>query len=396
MNRRELIEDIATQASSWRRTLHQHPQTSYEETFASEFVAEKLREWGIHHEVGFGKTGIAASIQGREESSETIGFRADMDALDIQEEGTSDWTSRYPGKMHACGHDGHTATVLALAKYLQATKNFKGTVRLIFQPAEEGGRGAERMVRDGLFERFPVQEMFGFHNWPYSPKGQFQISGGYVLAAADVFSIKLTGRGGHGAFPHKASDLVLGASQIAIAIQSIVSREIDAHKPAVISITNLNAGTGAANVLPSEAVLTGTARSFDPCVRNLIEDRLQSISHGIANTFGLTAAVEYSRITDAVFNHEKSASCARSAAGSIVSTANIVEQVPIMGGEDFGFFLERIPGVFVFVGQAGPSVDSPHSQGLHTPRYDFNDEIIPIVVEYFAELAETRLSLTDH
>jgi hippurate hydrolase len=252
------------------------------------------------------------------------------------------------------------------------------------------------MVTDGLFERFPMQEMFGFHNWPYAPKGQFQISEGYVLAAADVFSIRLTGRGGHGAFPHKASDLVLGASQIAIALQSIVSREIDAHKPAVVSITNLNAGTGAVNVLPTEAVLSGTARSFDPGVRNLIEERLTSISHGIANTFGLTATVEYSRICDAVFNNGKSASYARSAARSIVSTSNVVEQMPNMGGEDFGFFLERVPGAFVFVGQAGLSGDSSHSQGLHTSRYDFNDEIIPIVVEFFAELAETRLSLSQH
>jgi amidohydrolase len=392
-DRKALIDSISTEAAAWRRTLHQNPQTMYEESFAANFVAEKLKEWGIAHETEVGKTGVVATIDGQSpKRGRAIAFRADMDALDIQEETGLPWASQNKGKMHACGHDGHTATVLALARYLQQTRNFQGRVRLIFQPAEEGGRGAERMVADGLLERFPFDEIYGFHNFPYRPAGEFWIRSGFMMAATDFFSIQLNGRGGHAAMPSICDDLILASTQLVSAFQGLISREVNPLSSAVLSVTNLQSGTGANNVLPSSAFLSGTVRCFEADVRTQLEARMRTVVQGVAEMHRLQHAFTYNRITDAVSNPAEHVGYSISAVERVFGAAAIHTQEPMMGGEDFGYFLERRPGSFIFVGQADADPASPHSQGLHTPKYDFNDAINPLVVDYFAELAEMRLA----
>jgi hippurate hydrolase len=389
--RKAIIAQIADEATAWRRELHRHPQTMYEETFASGFIAGKLAEWGIAHEVGVAKTGVVATIHGRGVSgAPVIAFRADIDALDIPEETGLPWQSIYPGKMHACGHDGHTATVLALAKYLQQTRHFAGTVRLIFQPAEEGGRGAARMLEDGLLERFPFDEIYGFHNMPYAPAGLFTICPGYMMAATDFFEITLAGRGGHAAMPHICDDVIVAGSTLVTAMQALISREADPVESAVLSITNFVSGTGAANVLPAKATLSGTVRTFKPAERERLRSRMAAMVEHTAAMFRLQSTFDYKVVTDSVFNHEESVGYCRESVTRLFGEAALKPQTPIMGGEDFGSFLEQRPGAFIFLGQAAGGPDSPHSQGVHTSRYDFNDAVIPLAVEYFAELAETR------
>jgi amidohydrolase len=390
-DRRALIEEIAREATEWRRELHRHPQTMYEETFASEFVAGKLAEWGIEHEVGVAKTGVVATIHGRGASGgPVIAFRADMDALDMQEETGLPWQSIYPNKMHGCGHDGHTATVLALGKYLQETRRFAGTVRLVFQPAEEGGRGAARMLEDGLLERFPFDEIYGFHNMPYAPAGLFTICPGYMMAATDFFEITLSGRGGHAAMPHLCDDVIVGGSALVTALQGLISRERDPVAAAVLSITNFHSGSGASNVLPARAVLSGTVRTFAPSERERLRARMAQVIEHAAAMYRLESTFDYQVVTDSVFNHEESVGYCRERVTRLFGEAALKPQTPIMGGEDFGSFLEQRPGAFIFLGQAAGGPDSPHSQGVHTSRYDFNDAVIPLAVEYFAQLAETR------
>jgi hippurate hydrolase len=389
--RKAIIAQIADEATAWRRELHRHPQTMYEETFASGFVAGKLAEWGIAHEVGVAKTGVVATIHGRGVSgAPVIAFRADIDALDIPEETGLPWQSIYPGKMHACGHDGHTATVLALGKYLQQTRRFAGTVRLIFQPAEEGGRGAARMLEDGLLERFPFDEIYGFHNMPYAPAGLFTICPGYMMAATDFFEITLGGRGGHAAMPHICDDVIVAGSTLVTAMQALISREADPVESAVLSITNFISGTGAENVLPAKATLSGTVRTFKPAERERLRSRMAAMVEHTAAMFRLQSTFDYKVVTDSVFNHEESVGYCRESVTRLFGEAALKSQMPMMVGEDFGSFLEQRPGAFIFLGQAAGGPDSPHSQGVHTSRYDFNDAVIPLAVEYFAELAETR------
>lgn len=392
--RDQLIQGISAEASEWRRELHQNPQTMYEEEFASKLICRKLTEWGISHERAIAKTGVAATIEGRRnDSGRAIAFRADMDALDITEQSGQPWTSRTPGKMHACGHDGHTATLLALAHYLSQTRNFDGIVQLIFQPAEEGGRGAFRMLEEGLLDRFPFDEIYGYHNWPMLPRGSFAICEGPMLAAADIFRIELAGKGGHAAMPHHTRDVVPAAAQLVLALQTLVSRETDPLASAVITVANLNAGTGSFNVIGGSATLSGTVRAFLPEVRDAIERRMKEMAKGIALAHQLAATVTYTRLLDPTINHPESTGHARTAAAAIVGEANVRELTPIMGGEDFGGFLLERPGAFMAIGQAEPDPASPHSQGVHTPFYDFNDAIIPTAVSYFAELAEKRLPI---
>lgn len=391
-DRRHLIHAIAQEATEWRRELHQHPQTMYEETYAAEFVSSRLRGWGIPHETGIGGTGVVATIEGQPGSeSRCIAFRADMDALDLTEETGLPWASRTPGKMHGCGHDGHTATVLALGRYLQQTKRFRGTVRLVFQPAEEGGRGANRMVDEGLLDCFPFDEIYGFHNWPYLPKGEFSICSGYMLAASDTFEITLFGKGGHAAMPHVCTDVIIAGSQLVSALQSLVSRETDPQQASVISVTNFVAGTGAHNVMPRAATLSGTVRTYSPALRDLMERRMAEMTQATAAMFGMQAEFTYHRITDPVWNHEANVGYAGEAVERLFGRDRLKSFVPVMGGEDFGHFLEKRPGCFIALGQGASDPNSPCSQGLHTTKYDFNDEIIPVAVEYFADLAETRL-----
>jgi hippurate hydrolase len=394
LNRQQLIESIAAEATEWRREMHRHPQTMYEETFASDFVAAKLTEWGIPHERGIARTGIVATVEGRRNhSGRAIAFRADMDALDLTEVSGQPWASETPGKMHGCGHDGHTATLLALAKYLQDTRNFDGLVRLIFQPAEEGGRGAFRMLDEGLLERFPFDEIYGYHNFPMLPRGHFAIRSGPMLAAVDIFEIRLQGKGGHAGMPHLTNDCIPAAAQLVLALQTLVSRESDPIAAAVISITNVAAGSGADNVITGMAKLTGTVRTFRADVRDLIEARMSAMCEGIAATFALKSEVVYTRLMDATVNHPEPTQHGQTAAAAIAGEANVHEFPPTMGGEDFGGFLQVRPGAFMGIGQGEADPASPHNAGLHSPNYDFNDAILPIAAGYFAELAERRLPI---
>jgi amidohydrolase len=386
--RRAVIAEIAAEAVEWRRAMHRHPQTMYEETFASGLVQETLAGWGIAHEAGFATTGVVATIDGQGEGP-VIAFRADMDALPITEETGLPWASEIPGKMHACGHDGHTATLLALAKYLQQTRKFKGKVRLVFQPAEEGGRGAVTMMRDGLLERYPFAEIYGWHNMPYAPLGEFSVCPGYMMAASDSFEVRLSGRGGHAANPHWCDDVIVAGAQLVGAVQTLASRVVDPLESVVVSVTMFQAGTGAVNVLPAKAVLRGTVRTFKPELRDLMEQRLRGMVEACAAMFGVQTEMDYARVIDATFNHAEGVEFCRAAVGRLFGPERMQVQTPVMGGEDFGSFLEKTAGAFVFVGQADG--ESVHNQGLHTSRYDFNDAVIATAVEYFAELAETRL-----
>jgi amidohydrolase len=392
MSTRKLIESISNDATEWRRELHQNPQTMYEEFFASDFVARKLTEWGIPHERGIAGTGVVASIEGRRNGSgRAVAFRADMDALDLVEQSGQPWASKTTGKMHGCGHDGHTATLLTLAKYLHETRNFDGTIRLIFQPAEEGGRGAFRMLEDGLLERFPFDEIYGFHNWPGLPKGAFAIRPGAMLAAVDFFEIGLSGSGGHGAMPHTTCDVIPAIAQLVLTLQTLISRETDPMAAAVLSVTNIKAGSGAANVISGIASITGTVRTFSPDVRRNMEERMRTCAEGIATAYGAKSTFRYDYITDPVLNEEECTRHCHDAAARVVGEKNVLSLEPIMGGEDFGGFLQVRPGAFMAIGQSERDASSPHNFSVHSPFYDFNDAIIPIAANYLAELAERRL-----
>lgn len=390
----DLIDRISAEATEWRRELHRHPQTMYEETFASQFVSAKLTEWGIPHERGIAKTGVAARIEGRRNGSgRSIAFRADMDALNIEEQSGQPWASETPGKMHGCGHDGHTSSLLALAWYLRQTRNFDGTATLIFQPGEEGGQGALAMLQEGLLERFPFEEIYGYHNWPWLPRGTFATCPGPMLAAVDDFAISLTGRGGHAAMPHGTRDALPAAAQLVLALQTLVSRETDPNAQAVVSVTNLSAGSGSLNVITGKAQLSGTVRTFDPAVRDHIENRMGQIAESIGAACEVRAEVKYDRMVDAVVNHAEPTLHARAAAAAVSDTSSVREFQRVMGGEDFGRFLKERPGAFMAIGQGEAEASSPHSQSLHSPHFDFNDRIIPAVVRYFAKLAEARMPI---
>jgi len=351
---------MSAEAIEWRHQLHQNPQTMYDEVFASTLVCEKLRDWGIAHESGIARTGVVATIEGRKnESGRVVALRADMDALDILEQSGQEWSSRIPGQMHGCGHDGHTASLLLLARYLNQTKNFDGVIRLIFQPAEEGGRGAFKMLEEGLLERFPFDEIYGYHNWPDLPRGVFAIRSGPVLAAADVFEINLKGQGGHAAMPHVTRDVIPAAAQLVLAFQTLVSRETDPMASVVISVTNLAAGSGALNVINGNAKLTGTVRAFHPKIRNNNETRMQVVTQGVASTFGLQSDCRYTKNTDPVINHPESTTYCRDAAAATVGEEHVRDFTPIMGGEDFGGFLQVRPGAFIVIGQAEQDSSSP-------------------------------------
>jgi hippurate hydrolase len=382
--------------AEWRRELHQNPQTSYEEEFASAFVAKKLTEWGIPFKKGIAKTGIVATIKGQKSSSgKTIGLRADMDALDIEEKSGQPWASKNPGKMHACGHDGHTATLLGAAKYLAETRNFDGTVHLVFQPAEEGGNGAHKMIEEGLFRDFPCDYMFGVHNWPGIPLGKAATRVGPLLASVDGFDITITGNGGHAAMPHATVDPIVVAAQLVLALQTVISRNVDPVGTAVLSVTNLNAGTGAFNIIGDTAKLTGTVRTFDNALRQKIHKRIGEIGEHVCAAFGATFAMEYDFGTDVTVNSKDGVEMAVRAIGTVLGEKNIdTDCPPSMGGEDFGAYLTKCPGAFLLIGQGvEKDKDSPHNRGLHNPYYDFNDDILPVGVSFFSKLVEDTLPL---
>jgi hippurate hydrolase len=376
-----------------RRQLHRNPELGFEEHLTGALVARQLERYGVDEiHRGIGKTGLVAVVRGsRTDSGRTIGLRADMDALPIQEDNDVEHRSCLPGLMHGCGHDGHTTMLLAAARYLAQTRRFDGTAYLIFQPGEEGFAGAQAMIDDGLFEHFPCDRVFAMHNWPGLAPGQVAVRPGPMMAAADRISIRITGKGGHGAHPHLAVDPVVVAAHIITAAQSIVARNISPLQSAVVSLCSLQAGsTGAFSVIPGSALLTGTVRTFSATVQDTIQQRLTSLCSSIADGFGATAEVTYERLYPATVNDEAQAVFGQQVAAEVFGAQNLVTDLePSMGAEDFSFMLRVRPGAYFRIGQGGAAA----GRMLHNARYDFNDEILPLGGALFARLAERALPL---
>jgi hippurate hydrolase len=380
------VADLHPDITAWRRDLHAHPELLYDVHRTAASVAEKLKAFGCDEVVtGVGRTGVVGVIRGRRgASAKTIGLRADMDALPIEEANDLPYKSTVPGKMHACGHDGHTAMLLGAARYLAETRNFDGTAVVIFQPAEEGGAGGKAMVEDGLMTRFGIGEVYGMHNYPNMPVGSFGLRPGPIMAAADFVTIDIEGVGGHAARPHLAVDPVVVAAHIITAIQSIVGRNVDPVKSAVVSITMVKAGT-TDNVIPQRVRLDGTARSLSEDVRVLVEERLRTLVENTAAAFGAKGKLTYRRNYPVLVNHERQTGFAGDVASEIAGEAQVDRELPpMMGAEDFSFMLNERPGAFIWIGN-GPSA------GLHHPSYNFNDEIIPFGTSYWVRLVETAL-----
>ncbi|MEM7650478.1 MAG: M20 aminoacylase family protein [Pseudomonadota bacterium] len=391
---RNSIADLKDEIAAYRRSLHENPQTAYEETFASNLVAEKLTEWGITHERDIAVTGIVATIEGEKNTSgKGVGLRADMDALDIQELGDKAHASKTPGKMHACGHDGHTAALLGAAKFLNENRNFDGKVHLIFQPAEEGQRGAHKMIEEALFERFPCETIYGLHNWPQMPKGTVATRVGPIMASADIVRMTVKGKGGHAARPHACVDPIVVGSHIITALQTLISRYKHPVEPAVLSITYFNAGTGAHNIIPDNAHMVGTLRTYSHDLRMELKDKIEETARGIAKAMGADIDYEFEIVLDPTVNTPDETAFCLDIAREMVGDENVQDDIlPSMGGEDFGRMLMDVPGCYVWFGQ-GEEPDSYHTQGLHTPLYDFNDDIIPLAIEYWARIVERALPL---
>ena len=378
---------LKEEMTTWRRDLHAHPETAYEEVRTSGIVAEKLAGWGIEVHRGLAETGVVGVLKGRHAGSGSIGLRADMDALPMQEETGLPYRSTHPGKFHGCGHDGHTTMLLGAAKYLSETRNFAGTVHLIFQPGEEGAGGGRRMIEDGLFERFPCDEVYALHNWPDLPAGQVGLRAGPMMAASDEFEIMIHAAGGHAAMPHQCVDPIVIGAQIIMALQTLVSRTLDPVESAVISVTQMHAGT-THNVIPGEARLTGTLRTFRPEVKAAMKAGLERTVEGIAAALGARAAIGFKTGYPATVNHAAQTREAAAAAAEVVGADQVdAASPPVMGAEDFSFMLEAVPGAYLWIGQAG----GPSACGVHNPSYDFNDEILPIGASVFARLVERRL-----
>ena len=375
-----------------RRDLHAHPELGFEEHRTARVVTTELDRLGVEYHGGVGKTGVVAVIRGqRQDSGRAVGLRADMDALPMHEENDFPHVSRFKGRMHGCGHDGHTTMLLGAARYLASTRLFDGTVYLIFQPGEEGFGGGKAMVEDGLFERFPADEIYALHNWPALPPGTIAVRPGPMMAAADRIEIHIEGRGGHGAHPHIAVDPVLVAGHIITAAQSIVARNVSPIDTAVVSLCAMHAGNLAAmSVIPREARLVGTVRTFRSQTQDAIERRLNELVHSIAAAFGASATLKYERVYPATINTEREAEFAARVADSLIGPENVVRDLePSMGSEDFSFMLRERPGAYARLGQGG-------AEGgcfLHNSRYDFNDEVIPLGAGYLAALAEHAMPL---
>jgi amidohydrolase len=375
-----------------RRDLHAHPELGFEEHRTAEVVMRELAALGVEYHGGVGKTGVVGVILGeRRDSGRAIGLRADMDALPMHEENDFAHVSRFKGRMHGCGHDGHTTMLLGAARYLARTRRFDGTVYLIFQPGEEGFAGGKAMIDDGLFERFPADQVYALHNWPGLPPGQIAVRPGPMMAAADRIEIHIEGRGGHGAHPHLTIDPVLVAGHLITAVQSIVARNVSPVDTAVVTLSAMHAGNLAAmSVIPRDARLVGTVRTFRPETQDRIEGRLNELVHSIAAAFGATATLKYERVYPATINSEHEAEFAASVADSLIGPENVVRDLEAsMGSEDFSFMLQERPGAYARLGQGG-------AEGgcfLHNSRYDFNDEVIPVGAGYLAALAEAALPL---
>lgn len=380
------LADLADEITAWRRDFHENPEILYETVRTAGKVAELLESFGVDEvTTGIGRTGVVGVIKGRNGGTgRTIGLRADMDALPIVEATGKDYASKTPGKMHACGHDGHTAMLLGAARYLAETRNFDGTVVVIFQPAEEGGAGAKAMIEDGLMTRWPMEEVYGMHNYPGMPVGEFAIRKGPVMAATDEFLIRITGRGGHAAKPHETIDPIVTGAQMVGALQTIASRNANPLDSVVVSVTVFQGGN-AFNVIPQEVVLRGTVRTLSVAMRDLAQQRMETIVKSVGETFGAQADLQYTRGYPVTVNHDAQTDFAAQIAEGISGVGKVDHNIdPMMGGEDFSYMLEERPGAFIFAGNGD-------SAGLHHPEYDFNDELIPVGCSYWVKLVETAM-----
>lgn len=380
------VADLADEIATWRRDFHENPEILFDVHRTAGIVAEKLKEFGCDEVVtGLGQTGVVGVIKGRSNNSgRVIGLRADMDALPIEEATDVPYKSKVPGKMHACGHDGHTAMLLGAAKYLAETRNFDGTAIMIFQPAEEGGGGGDAMVKDGLMERFGVQEVYGMHNMPGIPVGHFAIRPGPMMAAADRFSITIEGKGGHAARPHDCIDPVVVSAHLITALQSVASRSVDPLESAVVSVCSVKAGD-TFNVIPQTVTLLGTVRTLSPEVRDLCETRIRAITENVCAAFGAKAEVDYSRGYPVTMNDPAKTTFMTEVAKAVAGESGVDTTVaPLMGAEDFSYMLEQRPGAYIFVGNGDTA-------GVHHPAYDFNDEAAPYGVSLWAKIIETGM-----
>ena len=394
MNLVEPLLALQAELQAIRRDLHAHPELSYEEQRTSDIVAARLAEWGIPVQRGLAGTGVVGIIKGGD-SGRAIGLRADMDALPVQELNSFGHASRHPGKMHACGHDGHTAMLLGAARHLARHRNFDGTVYVIFQPAEEGGAGARRMIEEGLFEKFPMEAVYGMHNWPGMAAGTFGVRAGPMMASSNEFRVVVRGKGCHAAQPHRGIDPVMVAVQIAQAWQTIVSRNLNPNETAVLSVTQIHAGS-ATNVIPDEAELVGTVRTFTTSALDLIESRMRQIAQHTAGAFDASVDFSFQRNYPPLVNHPEQTAFAIEAMAAVVGADKVDTSVePTMGAEDFAFMLQHKPGCYVFIGNGeGDHRSGGHGLGpcqLHNASYDFNDSLLPIGASFWVRLAEMAL-----
>ena len=378
--------ELQAEITAWRRDLHENPEILFETHRTSALVEEKLKEFGCDEVVsGIGRTGVVGVIKGKSDTAgKVIGLRADMDALPIHEETGLEYASKTANAMHACGHDGHTAMLLGAAKYLSETRNFDGTVVVIFQPAEEGGGGGKEMCDDGMMDRWGIQEVYGMHNWPGRPVGSFAIRSGAFFAATDQFDITFTGKGGHAAKPHETIDSTVMAAQAVLALQTIAARNADPVHQIVVSVTSFETSSKAFNVIPERVQIKGTVRTMAPEMRDLAEKRIKEISAGIASTFGGEADVTYYRGYPVMVNHDEQTEFAADVARSISGQCD--EAPLVMGGEDFAFMLEERPGAYILVGNGDTAM-------VHHPMYNFNDDIIPAGCSWWAGIAEQRMPI---
>ena len=383
------IEAFADELTAIRRDLHAHPEIGFEEVRTSGIVAEKLASWGVEVHRGVGGTGVVGVLKGKGSGTKSIGLRADMDALPMEEHTNSSWRSTIPGRFHGCGHDGHTTMLLGTARYLAETRDFDGIVHFIFQPAEEGLGGARAMIKDGLFDRFPCDEIYGLHNAPDLDHGEVAILPGPAMAGADFFDITITGYGAHGAMPEQSKDPAVIAMALGQALQTIVSRNVDPSQPAVLSITQIHAGS-AYNVIPGEAKLAGTVRAFSDEVRTLIRARMRAICAGIAAAFQVEIAVDIRDIFSVLVNSEEQSRIVADVARTVVGADNVLTRSTLkMGSEDFADMLHAVPGAYFWLGHEG-------SVPVHNPGYYLDDRILPIGASMFARIIETRLPVSAH
>jgi amidohydrolase len=391
----EIVDSAAT-IQAIRRDIHAHPELRFEEIRTAELVAETLTRWGIPIVRGLGKTGVVGRIDGDAGPGKMIGLRADMDALPLQEKNAFAHASQHPGKMHACGHDGHTAILLGAAHYFSSHRNFSGSIIFIFQPAEEGGGGAREMIKDGLFKQFPCDAVFGLHNWPGLAEGHFGVTPGPMMASSNEFTITIRGKGGHAALPHNSADPVLAGAHVVTALQSIITRNKRPVDAAVLSVTQFHAGE-TSNVIPDSALIGGTVRTFTNEVLDLIEQRLNAVTKHVAEGFDCRADVVFTRNYPPTINHEQETQFAIGVMQDLVGADKVNSRIdPTMGAEDFAFMLQEKPGCYVFLGNGdGDHRSTGHGMGpchLHNPSYDFNDALIPVGVNYWVALAQKFLA----